>query len=106
MKTIEEIAKDILKLNYSDFDKNERYYKSELEMLLQMSKFVQRWIPVKEEELPLDKPFLSKSSNNDEFISLCAWNKSLNKFNPIINGIHESTLRIENITHWRPIELK
>lgn len=51
MKIIEEKAKEILRRKYSDFDKNEWHYKSELEMLLQMSEIVQRWIPI-EEELP------------------------------------------------------
>ena len=95
MKTIEEAAKEVWVKDLAITD----FFRSGVE-------FAQRWIPVEEEELPMDKPFFSKSSNNDEFVSLCAWNDCLLKFNPIANGIHQSNLTIENITHWRPIELK
>jgi hypothetical protein len=64
----------------------------------------QRWISVKEEKPPKDKPFLSKSHNDNSQISLCCWNDSLKRFNPICNTIHLSNVYIIDITHWRPLD--
>jgi len=95
MKTIEEAAKDILRWKYSDFDKNELHYKSELEMLLQMSKLVQRWIPTNEDEIPLNEYVNLK---DDEGCILAF------KFDSEVE--RTQLLRTNPATHWRPINLK
>lgn len=98
MKTIAEAAKEILRLNYIDFDTHKHYYKSEFEMLLQMSKITQRWIPV-EEELPEEDTYVLTLSNrhNGDFYYRVIWFRY---------GGFYSTEQTSNITHWRPIEIK
>lgn len=62
-----------------------------------------KYTSIEDKNLPKDRPFISKSSNNNELICLCRWNSSTKKINPIINSIHHSNIGVKNITHWKEV---
>ena len=99
MKTIEEAAKD-----FNDSHVNGHHPQTWVSDIFNAGvEFAQRWIPV-EEELPdekngyINKEVIAFTSDNCAYVLI---------YDDYIGWIPNGTdADIDNITHWRPIELK
>jgi len=95
MKTIEEAANGYILENYLEQCTMRQYIKDSFESGVE---FAQRWIPVTE-ELPSEERVLVKE--RDEYLTVARYDIESEEW-----VADNDWLVSENVTHWRPIEVK
>lgn len=103
MKTIEEAAKKYSTGIFTDEFKSEQMVR--IESFKAGVKFTQQWISVEKQEMPLCEKIILRDEFDDSSMGYYLWHKHRG-FGFYSYSEPDIEFELNNITHWRPIEIE